>query len=72
MQEAKKTIYPAQDAMLMPASLLNRIRRAKSVSGYQNAELKRLAFLRLHPTDAMFSNARSISLLRDIRPASLR
>ena len=56
----------------MSASLLNCIRRAKSVSGYQNAELKRLAFLRFHLPDAIFSNARSASLLIDTRLASLQ
>ena len=55
----------------MPVSLLNHIRRAKSASECQNAELKRLTFLRLHLPDAIFSNARSASLLRDTRPASL-
>jgi len=56
----------------MPVSLLNRIRQAKSASRYQNAELKRLAFLRLHLPDAVFSNVRSVSLLRDMRLVSLR
>ena len=52
---------------LKPASLLNCIRRAKFMSGYQNAELKRLAFLGLHLPDVMFSNARSASLLIDTK-----
>ena len=52
-------------------SLLNSIRRMKSVSGYQSAELTKLAFLRPYLADAMFSNARSASLLRDTRPVSL-
>jgi len=56
----------------MLASLLNHIRRAKSAYGYQNTELKRLAFLRLHLTDAMFSKARFASLLIDTRPVSLQ
>ena len=63
----KKTfVQQMQNARLMPASLLNRIIREKSVSGYQNAELKRLTFLRRYLTDAMFSNASFVSLLRDI------
>ena len=53
----KPSVQQIQDARFMPDSLLNRIRRAKSASGYQNVELKRLAFLRLHLTDVMFSNA---------------
>ena len=68
----KPSIQQIQDARLMPASLLNSIRCVKSASGYQNTELKRLAFLRLHLTDAMFSNARSVSLFIDTRPASLQ
>ena len=50
----------------MPVSLLNHIRCAKSSSGYQNTELKRLAFLKPYLT-----NARSASLLRDMRLTSL-
>ena len=70
MQESVKTLcQQIQNAWLMPTSLLNHIRRAKSASEYQNAELKRLAFLRLHLPDTMFSNARSVPLLRDMRPA---
>ena len=68
----KLFVQQIRDARLIPASLLNRIRRVKSASGYQNGELKRLAFLRLHLTDAMFSNARFMSLLINTRPASLR
>jgi len=72
MKKAGKIIVQQiQDVMLRPASFLNCIRRAKSASGYQNAELKRLAFLRPYFTDAMFSNARSVSFLRDTRLASL-
>ena len=43
-------------------SSLNCIRREKSASEYQNAELMRLAFLRPYLVDATFSNARSASL----------
>ena len=68
----KPSVQQIQDARLRLASFLNRIRRSKSAPGYQNAELKRLAFLRLHLTDAMFSNARSASLLRYTRPTSLQ
>jgi len=56
---------------LRPAYLLNYIRCVRSTSGYQNTELKRLVFLRSYLIDAMFSNTRSASLLRDTRPASL-
>ena len=55
----------------MLSSLLNRIRRTKSASGYQRAELTRLVFLRPYIADAMFNNARSAYLLRDTRLASL-
>ena len=55
----------------MLTSLLNRIRCAKSASGYQNAEFMKLAFLRPYLTDATFNNTRSASFLRDMRPASL-
>ena len=73
MQEAEKPfIQQIHDLRLIPASPLNRIRCVKFTSGYQNAELKRLAFLRRRLTDAMFSNARSASLLIDTRPVSLR
>jgi len=68
----KSSVQQIQDAKLRPASLLNCIRCVKSTSGYQNAELKRLAFFRLYLTDTMFSNTRSVSLLRDTRPTSLR
>jgi len=60
----KPSVQRIQDARLRPAPLLNCIRRAKSMYGYQNTELKRLAFLRPYLTDVMFSNARSASLLR--------
>ena len=68
----KSSVQQIQDARSMPASLLNRISRAKSASGYQNAELKRLAFLRLHLPNSTFSNARSVPLLKDTRPVSLQ
>ena len=67
----KPSVHQIQDARLMLASLLNHIRRAKFASGYQNAEFKRLTFLKLYLTDAMFNNARSTSLLIDTKPASL-
>ena len=60
-----------QGVRLKPVSLLNCIRREKSASGYQNAELMRFVFLRFNLADMMFSNARSAYLLRDMRPASL-
>jgi len=66
------SVQQIQDARFMPASLLNHISRVKSVSGYQNVELRRLAFLRLYLLDATFSNVRSVPLLRDTRPVSLR
>jgi len=56
---------------IRPASLLNCVRCIKSASGYQNIELKTLMFLRSCLTDAMFSNARSMSLFRDTRSVSL-
>ena len=67
----KPSVQQIQNARLMPAFLLNRIRRVKSASGYQNAKLKRLAFLRPYLIDAMINNVRPASLLRDTRPASL-
>ena len=51
----KLFVQQIQDVKLRLASLLNRIRRAKSASEYQNAELKRLAFLR--PTSQMRCSA---------------
>ena len=68
----KSSIQEIQDTRPMSASLLNRLRHVKYVSGYQNVKLKKLVFLRLHLTDSMFSNARSASLLIDTRPAFLR
>ena len=68
----KSSVQQILDARLRPACLLNCVRCVKFASGYQNVELKKLAFLRPYLTDAMFSNARSASLLRDTRPASLR
>ena len=71
MEEAGKAIFQQiQDARFNPASLLNNTRRVKSASGYQSAELTRLAFLRPYLIDAIFNNARSASLLRDTRPTS--
>ena len=61
----KPSVQQIQDARLKPSSLLNSIRHVKSASGYQSAELTRLAFLRPYLTDAMFSNTRFASLLRD-------
>jgi len=55
----------------VPVSLLNYVRRAKSVFRDQNAKLKRLVFLKLHLSNATLSNAGSASLLRDMRPVSL-
>jgi len=68
----KLSVQQIQDAWPMPASLLNCFRRAKSVSRYQNTELKRLTFLRLHLTDIMFSKAKSASPLIDTRHTSLQ
>ena len=65
------SVEQKQNARLMPASFLSYVRRAKSVFGDQDAKLKWLAFLKLHLTNATFSNVRSASLLRDTRPASL-
>ena len=53
-------------------SLLIYDRRVKSAYGDQNAKPNRLAFLRLHFLNAMFSSARAMLLLRDTRPASLQ
>ena len=65
MKEAEKIICPTDiGCESQAASILNYIRRAKSASGYQNAELKRLAFRRPYLIDAM-------SLLRDTRPVSM-
>jgi len=73
MQEAGKPIYPTDTGHKAHANVsFEPIKRAKSASGYQNAELKRLAFLRLHLPDAMYSNVRSASLLINTRPASLQ
>jgi len=68
----KLSVQQIQDARLKPASLLKYIRCAKSASAYQNAELKRLTFLRSYLTNVMLSNARFVSLFRDTRPVSLR
>ena len=67
----KPSVRHIQDARLRPTSLLNCVIRVKSASRYQNAELEKLAFLRPYLIDAMISNARSTSLLRDMRPGSL-
>jgi len=56
------SVEQIQNARLVPASLLNYVRRAKSVFGDQ-----RLAFLKLHLLNATFSNVES----RDMRPVSL-
>jgi len=65
MKEAEKIICPTDIVCETQAmSILDCIRRAKSASGYQNAELKRLAFRRPYLTVAT-------SFLRDTRPASL-
>ena len=55
----------------MKYAILETNQHAKSASGYQNAELMRLAFMRAYLVNMTFSNARSASLLRDTRPASL-
>ena len=68
----KPSVQQIQEVRLRPASLLNCIRHAKSASGYQSTELKRLTFLRLYLTDAMFNNARFASLLIDTRLVFLR
>jgi len=73
MKKAEKVICPADTGREAQArSLLNSIRCVKSASGYQSAELMRLAFLRPYLTDVTFSNAKSASLLRDMRPVFLR
>jgi len=65
------SVQQIQNARLMHTSLLSYVRRAKSAFGNQNMKLKRLAFLRLHLSNATFNNARSVSLLRGMRPTSL-
>jgi len=57
---------------LMSVSLLTYVRRLKFTFRDQNAELEKLAFLRPPLSDATFSNARSVPLLRGTRPASLQ
>ena len=66
------SVQQIRNARLRPASLLSYVSRAKSVFGDQNSKLKRLAFLRLHLSNAMFSSARSVTLLRDTRLVSLK
>jgi len=66
------SVQQIQNARLKPASLPSYVRRVKSANGDQNAKLKRLAFLRLHLSNATFSSTRSVPLLRDMRPASLQ
>ena len=61
----KLYVQQIQNARLMPVSLLNRIRRAKSASGDQNTDLKKLALLRLHLPNATFNNA--VDTLKKIR-----
>ena len=73
MQKAKKIICPADIGCEAHARVSSDLHQTcESASGYQNAEFKRLAFLWLHLPDAVFSNVRSVSLLRDMRLASLR
>ena len=74
MQEARKTICPADTEREAHACVSSESYQTREVcvSGYQNAELKKLALLRLHLPDAMFSNAMSAFLLIDTRPASLQ
>jgi len=67
----KLSVQQIQNAKLMPASLLSYVKRVKSAFGDQNAELKKLVFLRPHLLDATFSNTRSIPLFRGTRPVSL-
>jgi len=55
----------------MLASLLSCVRRVKSAFGDQNARLKKLVFLKPYLLNASFSDARSVSLLGNTRPASL-
>ena len=59
-----------QNASLKPAFLLNHVRHAKSAFGDLNAKPTRSVFLKLYFPNATFSSARSVPLLRDIRPAS--
>ena len=56
MKEVGKAIcQQIQDVRFNPASLLNNIRHVKSASGYQSAELTRLAFLWPNLAGAMFN-----------------
>ena len=55
----------------MPASVLSCTRCAKSAFGDQNAKLKKLTLSRPHLINVTFSDARSVSPLRNMRPASL-
>jgi len=61
----EKTIYPADIGREAQARVSSdSIRRVKSTSRYQNAELMRHVFLRPYLTDVTFSNARFAFLLR--------
>ena len=66
------SVQQTQNASLKLASLLSYVRCAKSAYGDQNAKPKRLAFLRLHLSNATFSSAMSVPFLRDTGPASLQ
>ena len=63
-------VQQIHNVRLKPASLLIYDRRAKSAYGDQNMKPNRLAFLRLYFLNATFNSARTVLLLRDIRPAS--
>jgi len=65
------SVQQIQNARLRLASLLSYVKHSKFAFGNQNVKLKRLTFMRLHPSNAMFSSTRSMPLLRDTRPASL-
>ena len=64
--------YRRKKLRLRPASFLSCVRRVKSAFGDQNTKLQRLAFLRLHLSNATFSSARATPLYKVTRPASLQ
>ena len=57
---------------IKPAFLLNHVRHVKSAFGNLNVRFTKLAFLKLHFSNATISSARSVLLIRDTRPALLQ
>jgi len=56
-------VQQIRNARLKPVSLLNHVRRAKSVFGDLNAKPTKPAFLKLHIPNATISSARSVPLI---------